>query len=81
MVVRVNTAGISGIEGMRVVCECDLSPGIARFDIVGLPDASVKESQDRVRSAVKNSGFDYPIWPRPTSKKRGLFTTLRFWWA
>ena len=61
MVVRVNTAGISGIEGMRVVCECDLSPGIARFDIVGLPDASVKESQDRVRSAVKNSGFDYPL--------------------
>ena len=48
MVVKINTAGILGIEGRSVVCECDLSPGVARFDIVGLPDASVKESQDRV---------------------------------
>lgn len=61
MVVKINTAGILGIEGRHVVCECDLSPGMARFDIVGLPDASVKESQDRVRAAMKNSGFDYPF--------------------
>lgn len=61
MVVKINTAGILGIEGRHVVCECDLSPGLARFDIVGLPDASVKESQDRVRAAMKNSGFDYPF--------------------
>ncbi|MBQ1270511.1 MAG: YifB family Mg chelatase-like AAA ATPase [Clostridia bacterium] len=61
MVVKINTAGILGIEGRSVVCECDLSPGVARFDIVGLPDASVKESQDRVRAATKNSGYDYPF--------------------
>ncbi|MEA4920840.1 MAG: YifB family Mg chelatase-like AAA ATPase [Clostridiaceae bacterium] len=61
MVVKINTSGILGIEGRSVVCECDLSPGLARFDIVGLPDASVKKAQDRVRAAMKNSGFDYPF--------------------
>ncbi len=61
MVVKVNTSGILGIEGRPVVCECDLSPGVARFDIVGLPDASVKESQDRVRAAMKNSGYAFPL--------------------
>ncbi len=60
MVSKVNSAGFSGIEGHMVVCECDLSNGLPRFDIVGLPDASVRESQDRVRAAAKNCGFDFP---------------------
>ncbi len=61
MVVKVNTAGISGMQGCAVTCECDLSLGLARFDVVGLPDASVKEAQDRVRAAIKNAGFEYPL--------------------
>lgn len=60
MVSKVNTAASLGIEGCLVLCECDLSGGLPRFDIVGLPDASVKESQDRVRAAAKNCGYDFP---------------------
>ncbi len=60
MVVKINTAGILGIEGRQVVCEVDLSNGKAAFEIVGLPDTSVKEAEDRVRAALKNSGFAYP---------------------
>ncbi len=60
MVAKVHSAGLSGIQGHLVICECDLSGGLPRFDIVGLPDASVRESQDRVRSAAKNCGFDFP---------------------
>lgn len=60
MVSKVNTAASVGIEGRLVLCECDLSGGLPRFDIVGLPDASVKESQDRVRAALKNCGFEFP---------------------
>ncbi len=60
MVAKVNSAGLTGIEGHLVICECDLSGGLPRLDIVGLPDASVRESQDRVRAAAKNCGFAFP---------------------
>jgi magnesium chelatase family protein len=61
MVSKINSCGIAGIDGRLVVCECDLQNGMPRFDIVGLPDASVKESRDRVHAAVKNCGYDYPM--------------------
>ena len=61
MVVKINTSGILGIEGRPVVCECDLSPGMAHFNIVGLPDTSVRESQERVHAAMKNSGYAFPF--------------------
>ncbi len=60
-VVRVKSAGIFGIEAYEVDVEVDISPGIPSFNIVGLPDSAVKESKDRVRSAVKNSGFNFPL--------------------
>ncbi len=53
--------GLCGIESFKVTVETDLSSGIPAFDIVGLPDAAVKESRDRVRSAMKNSGFEFPL--------------------
>ena len=61
MVVKINTCGILGIEGRPVVCECDLSRGAAHFNIVGLPDTSVKEAQERVHAAMKNSGYAFPL--------------------
>ena len=61
MVTMIQSAGLTGIQGCRVVCECDLSNGLPRFDIVGLPDASVKEAQDRVRAAIKNCRFEFPM--------------------
>lgn len=58
---KVNSLGLQGIDGFKVAVEVDLSSGLPKFDIVGLPDTAVKESKDRVRSAIKNSGFTYPV--------------------
>lgn len=60
MVVKCNSLGLFGIDSFCVEVEADVSKGIPAFDIVGLPDASVKESKDRVRSAMKNCGFEFP---------------------
>lgn len=60
MVVKCNSLGLFGIDSFMAEVEADVSKGIPSFDIVGLPDASVKESKDRVRSAIKNCGFDFP---------------------
>ena len=51
---------LNGTEGFIVEVQVDVSNGIPRWDIVGLPDASIKESKERVRSAIKNSGFEIP---------------------
>ncbi len=61
MFAKLYSAGMFGLSAFLVDVECDLSQGLPSFDIVGLPDAAVKESKDRVRSALKNSGFDYPV--------------------
>ena len=53
--------GFVGMDSFLITVEADISRGLPSFDIVGLPDASVKESRDRVRSALKNSGFDFPV--------------------
>ena len=59
MVANIRSCGIVGIQGQPVLCQCDLSGGLPQFDVVGLPDASVKESRDRVRAAVKNCGLSF----------------------
>ncbi|MBR0413965.1 MAG: YifB family Mg chelatase-like AAA ATPase [Clostridia bacterium] len=61
MFAKVNSLGLQGIDGFRVTVEVDISGGLPKFEIVGLPDTAVKESKERVRSAIKNSGFDYPV--------------------
>ena len=61
MVAKVSSVGLWGVDGYRVLCECDLSGGLPSFEVVGLPDAAVKESRDRVRAAIKNCGFDFPM--------------------
>ncbi len=60
MICSINTMGIDGIRGNRIVVECYISNGLPSFDIVGLPDAAVKEARDRVRAAVKTSGMKFP---------------------
>ena len=60
VVPQVRSFGIAGIEGFDVSVECFISGGMAKFDIGGLPDAAVKESRDRVRSAVKSCGYRFP---------------------
>lgn len=61
MICSVRTLGIHGIKGSGVVAECYISNGLPAFDIVGLPDAAVKEARERVRAAAKNSGLAFPV--------------------
>lgn len=61
MVARLTSMGLRGIDGFLVGVEADLSQGLPGFDVVGLPGTAVKESRDRVRAAMKNGGFSYPV--------------------
>ena len=56
----VSSCGLAGIDGFMVDVEVNLSHGMVLFEVVGLPDASVKESRERVRTAIKNSGYYFP---------------------
>ena len=58
--VKVNSIGLFGMDSYEVGVEASVDNGMVRFDIVGLPDTAVSESRDRVRSAIKNSGFKFP---------------------
>ncbi len=60
MIARVHSAAILGIDAYAVEVEVDISRGLRKFDIVGLPDAAVRESRERVQAAIKNSGFEFP---------------------
>ena len=61
MVVTVRSLGLTGLSGYEVSAECFLSGGLPSFDIVGLPDAAVREARERVRAAVKNCGAKFPV--------------------
>ncbi len=58
---RVGGIGIFGINSYMIEIEADVSGGLPAFDIVGLPDTAVKESRDRIRAAIKNCGFKFPV--------------------
>ena len=60
MLAAVSSFGLSGIDAYPVTVEADLSRGLPAFEIVGLPDAAVKEARDRVRAAMKNTGLEFP---------------------
>ena len=61
MLQKIRSLGLQGIAGYEVTAECDLAGGLPNFDIVGLPDAAVKEARERVRSAARNCGFSFPV--------------------
>ena len=61
MYARIASSGDSGIGGYPVSVEVHISNGLPHFDIVGLPDAAVKESRERVHAAIKNNGFRFPV--------------------
>lgn len=60
MIAKVQSYALSGLEGVCVTVEADVSRGLPSYEMVGLPDAAVKESKERVRSAVKNSALEFP---------------------
>lgn len=61
MIAKARTATLNGIDAVEVTVEAGLAGGLPHFTIVGLPDASVKESGERVSTAIRSSGFDYPF--------------------
>ena len=61
MLGKINSAALRGIDGFTVSVEVDVSLSLPAFEIVGLPDNTVKKSQERVRTAIKNSGFEFPV--------------------
>ena len=61
MLALIKSYGVKGIEGFPVTAEVDMHAGMPTYDIVGLADTAVKESKERVRSALKNSGYNYPV--------------------
>ena len=80
MLVKINSAAILGLEAYRVEVEVDSSRGLPGQSIVGLPDAAVREARDRVRSAIENSGFEFPasyftinLAPADTRKEGPLY--------
>ena len=75
MLSHIYSCGLSGIDGFSVCVETDISNGLPAFDLVRLPDAAVKEAKERIRSAIKNTGFRFPakhivINLAPASKRK-----------
>ena len=61
MLAQIQSASVVGLEASMVGVELDVSPGLPTFAIVGLPDPAVREARERVRAAVRNSGYEMPV--------------------
>ncbi|NNK95281.1 MAG: ATP-dependent protease, partial [Desulfobacterales bacterium] len=60
MLAKIHSIAVVGVEGIPITVEVDIANGLPSFTTVGLPDGSVRESKDRVKSAVINSGYKFP---------------------
>ena len=67
---RVRSATLSGVEAATIFVEVDVTPGLPSFSTVGLPEATVRESRDRVRAAIRNAGLEFPVAPITLSLAR-----------
>ena len=73
MLAQVKSCSIYGIESFLVDVEVDISSGLPDFHIVGLPDVAVKESRERVRAAIKNQSYVFPIRRITVNLARQIF--------
>ena len=80
MLAKIDSYGLSGLVGYKIDVEVDINQGLPSYDVVGLPDASVKESKERVHSAIKNSLMQFPkhkiivnLAPANTKKEGPIF--------
>lgn len=60
MFTKINTVALTGLDGTIIEIQTDISNGMVAFDIIGLPDATVREARERAKSSIKNCGCDYP---------------------
>ncbi len=60
MFTKINTVSLTGLDGSIIEIQTDISNGLVAFDIIGLPDATVKEARERAKASIKNSGCEYP---------------------
>lgn len=60
MLAKINTGTIYGVDGLLIEVETDISPGLPVFATVGLAEGAVREARDRVKSAIRNSGYSFP---------------------
>ncbi|MDE6968118.1 MAG: YifB family Mg chelatase-like AAA ATPase, partial [Clostridia bacterium] len=61
MLAKTNSFALNGVKGYKIDIEIDINAGLPSYDMVGLPDTAIKESRERVRAAIKNSGYNYPV--------------------
>ncbi len=61
MIAQAHSATLHGLDALPIVVEVDLQGGDPKFIMVGLPDKAVEESKERVRTAMRNSGLEFPI--------------------
>ena len=61
MFAKINSLGLFGLNSFNVDVEIDISRGIPAFDIVGLPDLSVKESRERIKASMRACGVEFPV--------------------
>lgn len=80
MLSKIKSMSLLGVDGYLVDVQVDVAPGMPAWDVVGLPDASVRESKQRVRAALRNVGFDFPsrkivvnLAPADTKKEGSCF--------
>jgi len=84
MLAKVLAGAPLGIDAYPVEVEVDIAQGLPQFATVGLPEGAVKESKDPIKSAIKNSGYDFPTaaspstWLPPTSARTALLSTCRW---
>ena len=72
MLASVTTFSLRGVDALRVTVEVDVRPGLPTFAIVGLGDTAVRESRERVRAALDNSGFAFPqraVYDKPAAER------------
>ncbi|MBP5405205.1 MAG: YifB family Mg chelatase-like AAA ATPase [Clostridia bacterium] len=80
MLAKINSFSLNGLDGYKVDIEIDINAGLPKVEIIGLPDTAIKEAAERVTSAVKNSGYHFPVKrvivnlaPADTKKEGSLF--------
>lgn len=61
MLAKTNSFALNGVKGYKIDIEIDINAGLPSYDMVGLPDTAIKESRERICSAIKNSGLNYPV--------------------